>query len=121
MSKNVLIIDDNDKNRKLVKVILESEGYSTVEAENGKLGVDKAVEIKPDLIIMDVQMPVMDGVTASKELRSNEATKDIPIIMLTSYAMMGDRERLTAEGSVDDYITKPISLDPFLEAVRKYL
>jgi two-component system cell cycle response regulator DivK len=116
----ILIVEDNEKNLKLFQIIIESLGYETLLAKNGEEGVRMAKEQIPDLIIMDIQMPVMDGISTLKVLRSNKKTKDIPVIALTSYAMKGDKERLLEIGFID-YISKPISKDSFIEVVEKVL
>lgn len=114
----VLIVDDNDTNRKLCRAILEQSGYRTREAANGR-EVLRAVRARvPDLIFLDVQMPVMDGEETMKRLRADPATRSIPVVALTSYAMKGDRERFLGEG-FSDYISKPIDIDHFLEVVRR--
>ena len=118
--KRILIIEDNEKNLKFIRSLLNSQGYETIEARDGKEGVRLAKEQKPDLVLMDIQMPVMDGVIATKILNEDPETKDIPVIALTSYAMKGDRERFLSEGFVE-YIAKPIKVDEFLEVVRRYL
>lgn len=116
----VLIVEDNEKNLKLFKIIIESLDYETLLARDGEEGIKKAKEQIPDLILMDIQMPVMDGVSAKKVLLADERTKDIPVIALTSYAMKGDKERLIEAGFID-YIAKPISKESFIEAVEKAL
>lgn len=116
----VLIVEDNEKNLTLFKIIIESLGYETLLARDGREGVIMSKEHTPDLILMDIQMPVMDGITAFKTLFSDERTKDIPIIALTSYAMKGDKEHLLEEG-FNDYISKPISKDSFIETIKKVL
>jgi two-component system cell cycle response regulator DivK len=95
---NILIIDDDDKNRKLLRVVLQSNGYETIEAENGEDGIKLAKEKNPSLILMDVQMPVMDGITVMKILKSEKSMAGIPIIALTSHAMKGDKERFLEAG-----------------------
>lgn len=114
----ILIVDDNDTNRKLCRAILEQSGYQTREAANGREGLQIVREELPDLILMDVQMPVMDGVETLKRLRADPATRSVPVVALTSYAMKGDRERLLAEG-FSEYVVKPIDIDRFLEVVRR--
>ena len=115
-----LIVEDNDKNLKLFKLIINSLGYEVFSAKNGEEGVRMAKEMMPDLILMDIQMPVMDGITAMDNIRVDENIKNIPVIALTSYAMRGDRERLLPHGFVD-YIAKPVSKDGLIGAVRKVL
>ncbi|MDO8281818.1 MAG: response regulator [Thermodesulfovibrionia bacterium] len=117
--KKILIVDDNEKNRKLLKVIIESHGYETVEADNGKEGVRLARESKPLLILMDIQMPVMDGIEAAKILKSEAETAGIPVIAVTSYAMKGDREKFLATG-INDYIAKPIDVNEVISIIDKY-
>ena len=118
--RKVLIVEDNDKNLKLFKLIINSLGYEVFSAKNGEEGVRMAKEMMPDLILMDIQMPVMDGITAMDNIRVDENIKNIPVIALTSYAMRGDRERLLPHGFVD-YIAKPVSKDGLIGAVRKVL
>ncbi|MEX2683984.1 MAG: response regulator [Candidatus Sigynarchaeota archaeon] len=116
----VLIIEDNEKNLKLFKLILDSNKFVTLTARNGKEGVDLARQAKPDLILMDVQMPVMGGVEAIKILKGMDVTKNIPVIATTAYAMKGDRELFLSFG-FDDYISKPIRINDFLETIRNQL
>lgn len=116
----ILIADDDLKNRKLFRVLLQSSGYKTIEAENGEEAVRLAKEQTPHLILMDIQMPVMDGIAAFKALREDKDSKDIPVIALTSFAMAGDMERLLGLG-FDDYISKPIDTEKFLRVIEKHL
>jgi two-component system cell cycle response regulator DivK len=116
----ILIVEDNEKNLKLFRSLLNSQGYETIEARDGEEGIRLAKDQKPDLILMDIQIPVIDGVTATRILKENPETKDIPVIALTSYAMKGDRERFLSEGFVE-YIAKPIKVDKFLEVIRRCL
>ena len=112
MEKRILIVEDDSKNLKLVRDLLQVSGYVTLEATNGKLGVEVAKEQKPDLILMDIQMPVMDGLQAARLLKADEETKKIPIIALTAYAMKGDEEKMLQAGC-DGYIPKPIDTKSF--------
>lgn len=116
----ILIVEDNEQNLKVFKIIIESLSYEALLAKNGEEGVRMAKEQIPDLILMDIQMPVMDGIAAKKALQLEEKTKDIPVVAITSYAMKGDRERLLELG-FSNYIAKPISKDIFIEAVQKAL
>jgi CheY-like chemotaxis protein len=118
-SSLILIAEDNEKNRKLMQVILQKSGYKITVAENGEDVICLAKKIIPDLILMDIQMPVMDGVEAIRILKSDPETKDIPVIALTSYAMEGDRERFLREG-FNGYIPKPIKVKSFIETIKKY-
>lgn len=115
----ILIVDDNAKNRKLCRVILVQQGYTVLEAENGAAGLAVARKELPALVLMDIQMPVMDGRETLKQLKAENATKDIPVIALTSYAMKGDRENLL-EAGFRDYLSKPIDISAFLAVVMRY-
>ena len=120
MSKKVLIVDDNETNRKLFSALLQKNGFETIEAENGATGIKMAKEHLPSLILMDIQMPVMDGLTAMKALRAEPETASIPVIALTSYAMKEDQGKFLAEG-FDGYISKPTDKNAFIAAVLKML
>lgn len=112
----ILIIEDNERNRRLFKLIIDSIGHEILTAENGEDGINIAKREKPDLILMDIHLPVMDGLTAFSILQSNGGTKDIPIIAVTSHAMKGDRERFLEQGFAD-YIAKPIDVDDFIKTL----
>lgn len=114
----VLIVDDNDTNRKLCGAILSGSGYQIREAVNGEEALSAVRSEPPELILMDVQMPVLDGVETLKRLKADPATRSIPVVALTSYAMKGDRENLLRDG-FSDYLSKPIDIDIFLEVVRR--
>lgn len=118
--KTILIADDNDSNLKLMRFILRNAGYETIEAEDGRKCISAAADYLPRLILMDIQMPVMDGLTAFKSLREDPRTREIPVIAVTAYAMQGDRERLIAEGFAE-YISKPISPSKILEMVNRFM
>lgn len=120
MARVILIVEDEPRNRKLFRDLLQLKGYATLEATNGKQGVKIAREKKPDLILMDILMPVMDGLEAARILKTDAETKDIPIIALTSYAMKGDEERIRQAGC-DEYITKPIDTREFVKKITEYL
>jgi CheY-like chemotaxis protein len=120
VSRKILVVEDNDRNRELVKDILDIYGYHVLEARDGAEGVAMAKEHKPDLVIMDIQMPIMDGITAAKIIKNDPATRGITMIALTSFAMKGDRERFM-EAGFDDYIAKPIDTRKLPELVKKYL
>ena len=120
MNKNlILIIEDNEKNTKLVKDLLQYKGYRTVEAVNGLEGIEAAMKYKPQLILMDIQMPVMDGLEATRKLKELPETRSIPVVALTSWAMKGD-EKTILEAGCDDYMTKPINTRHFIELVDQY-
>ena len=116
----ILIIEDNVKNLKLIRDLLQFHGYPTLEAETGEAGVELARERHPALILMDVQLPGMDGRAALKVLKADANTQHIPIIALTSFAMKGDRESLLAEG-FDDYMAKPIEIKELPKVVERHL
>ena len=116
----ILVVEDNDKNRKLVRDVLTATGYRLVEAATGEDGVRLAREHRPNLILMDIQLPGIDGMEALRRLRADEATRPIPVIAVTASAMTHDRQKIMAAG-FDGYQSKPISVRPFLEAVRQML
>lgn len=116
----ILIIEDNDKNLKLVRDVLQVKGYSTIEAGTGEDGIQLAVERLPDLILMDIQLPGMNGIEALNVLRSTATTVAIPVIAVTASVMEQDRNLITHAG-FDGYIGKPINLKEFLESVRAML
>lgn len=116
----ILIIEDNERNRRLFKLIIDSIGHEIVMAENGEDGIKMAKRERPNLILMDIHLPVMDGLTAFSILRSNEDTKDIPVIAVTSHAMKGDRERFLKQGFAD-YVAKPIEVDDFIKTLESVL
>ena len=118
--KKVLVIEDNETNLYLMRTILQKLGFQVIEAQDGFSGVELAIAEKPDLILMDIQLPVLDGYGATKKIRAIEETKDIPIIAITSYAMLGDKERILNAGCTA-YIEKPIEPKSFIEEVKKYL
>jgi two-component system cell cycle response regulator DivK len=118
--KKVLIVEDNEANLKLVREVLIYIGYKSIEAKNGYEGIELAEKEKPDLILMDIQMPKMNGVEAIKKIRKITELKNIPILALTAFAMKGDRERFLSEG-FNDYIQKPFRIDELIEKIQKYL
>ncbi|HEX7555868.1 MAG TPA: response regulator [Leptolinea sp.] len=120
MTKKILIIEDNEQNLYLVTFILEKHNYLVIQARNGGEGVKLAAQQKPDLILLDIQLPIMDGYSVARELRKNETLAAIPIIAVTSFAMPGDREH-ALEAGCTGYIEKPIDPDTFLSQVEKHL
>ena len=116
----VLIIEDNEKNRKLVRDVLNVKGYKTIESETAEEGIKLAIEKSPSLILMDIQLPGMDGIAALKHLKTNPRTKSIPIIAITVSAMTYNRVMMLAEG-FDGFQSKPINVKDFLEEVRRVL
>jgi two-component system, cell cycle response regulator DivK len=116
----ILIIEDNEKNRKLARDVLQVKGYRTIETETAEEGLKLAAEQSPTLILMDIQLPGMDGITALKQLRADPKTKNIRAIAITASAMTHNRTTMLAEG-FDGYQTKPISLKDFLGEVKRVL
>ena len=116
----ILIVEDNPNNLKLMRDVLQFRGYTTIEAETGEAGVTLALARQPALILMDVQLPGMDGTTAMKALKANPSTQRIPIIAMTALAMKGDKERLLAEG-FDGYMSKPVAIKEIPKMVESYL
>ncbi len=116
----ILVIDDNLLNLKLFEAILKKAGYDVVLAEDGLEGVQRALKIVPQLILMDIQMPIMDGINALKTLKESESTKSIPVIAITSFAMKGDQEKMLSEG-FDAYVAKPIDPRALIDIVARML
>ncbi len=120
MAKVILIVEDEQKNLKLIRDLLQKFGYTTIEATDGKQGVEMAKATNPDLILMDMQMPVMDGLAATRILKADPTTSNIPIVALTANAMKGDEEKIR-EAGCDGYIAKPVDIKELLKEVSKYL
>ena len=116
----ILIVEDNEKNRKLVRDVLQHTGYKTLEAETGEDGVRLAQESSPALVLMDIQLPGMNGIEALGRLRADAKTKKIPVIAVTASAMTHDRAKIMSAG-FDGYQSKPINVKEFLVAVREML
>ncbi len=116
----ILIVEDNEKNLKLVRDVLQVKGYATIEAVNAEDGIELASARKPDLILMDIQLPGMSGIDALKVLRNNAGTASIPVIAVTASVMQQDRKQIT-EAGFNAYVGKPINLKEFLDAVRNAL
>lgn len=117
---HILIIEDNEQNLYLASFILEKHGHQVTAARDGAEGIRLAEDIRPHLILLDIQLPVMDGYAVASELRRNPALSQTPIVAVTSYAMAGDRERILASGC-NGYIEKPINPNTFLEEVMAHL
>jgi len=116
----ILLIEDNEQNRYLVTFLLEKRGYEVIPAFDGAMGIDLAGRILPHLILLDIQLPVMDGYAVAQALRNNPAIIDIPIIAVTSYAMKGDREKTLSAGC-NGYIEKPINPETFVTEIEQFL
>jgi two-component system, cell cycle response regulator DivK len=120
IGKTILIVEDEPKNRKLFRDLLQRNGFETVEATDGEQGVNLAKTIKPDLILMDVMMPKMDGLQATRLIKADTTTKYIPVLALTGSAMSGDKER-TLEAGCDDYIAKPVDIRELLKTIASFI
>ncbi len=118
--KRVLVVEDNMDTYELVRFILEKRGYETFLAMNGRDGVNAAIKQKPDLIIMDLSMPQMDGWTATKIIKEEPSTSSIPLIALTAHALPSDRKRALDAGC-DEYLTKPMDIDELVETVNLWI
>jgi two-component system, cell cycle response regulator DivK len=117
--ETVLVVEDNEKNMKLVCDILQVTGYSPLAASSGEQALALAAEHAPTLVLMDIQLPDLDGSEALRRLRSDERTAGIPVLALTAQAMHGDRERFLAAG-FDGYLSKPVDVDELIETVRRF-
>ena len=119
-NKNVMVVEDNEKNRKLMRVILKAKGYTVTEASTGEEALNILKNQKPDIILMDIQLPGIDGITLAKQIKGNTITKDIPIIAVTAYAMKGDKQKIL-ECGCDDYVSKPINTQELPLVIEKYI
>jgi len=120
MKPTILLIEDNEQNLYLATFLLEQDGFQVVPARSGLEGIQLAARIQPALIILDIQLPQMDGYAVARALRQNLALQDVPIVAVTSYAMVGDRER-ALEAGCSGYIEKPINPDTFKDEIKKHL
>jgi two-component system, cell cycle response regulator DivK len=120
MSKRILVVEDQEDNRRILRDLLTSVGYTVVEALTGEEGVAAAARERPDLILMDVQLPGIDGHEATRRIKAQPALRAIPLIVVTSYALSGDDAKARAAGA-DDYVTKPFSPRALLAKVRGYV
>jgi len=119
MAKTVLIVEDNELNMKLFNDLLRAHGYETVQARNGLDGIELARQHKPDLILMDIQLPEVSGIDVTRWLKEDEELRAIPVVAITAFAMKGDEERIRESGC-EAYLSKPISVSKFLDTVRNY-
>ena len=120
MSKTILIVEDNELNMKLFNDLLEAHGYNTLQAKDGRLVIDITRKNRPDLILMDIQLPEISGLEIAKMLKADDDLRDIPVIAITAFAMKGDEQKIR-NGGCDGYIAKPISVTSFLQTVAKFL
>jgi len=120
MSKTVLIVEDNELNMKLFHDLLEAHGVDTLETTDGKNVLELARQHKPDLILMDIQLPEISGLDVTKMLKADDELKSIPVIAVTAFAMKGDEQKIR-EGGCEDYISKPISVGSFMDTINRYL
>jgi len=118
--ERILLVEDNAQNRRLAQFLLKAQGYTVYEASTGQEALELARTHLPDLVLMDLRLPGIDGLTATKALKNDDLTRRIPVIALTAFAMDGDREKALQAGC-DGYITKPIDTRAFPSAVRRYL
>ena len=116
----VLIVEDNELNMKLFNDLLEAFGYKTVKTRDGRTAVDMAREHKPDLIIMDIQLPGISGLDVTRQLKQDADLAAIPVVAVTAFAMRGDEQKILAAGC-DAYLSKPISVTTFLETIRRFI
>jgi two-component system, cell cycle response regulator DivK len=120
MTRRILVVEDQDDNRRIIRDLLTSAGYDMIEALDGEAGVRLAENERPDLILMDIQLPVLDGHEATRRIKQNPELRHIPIIVVTSYALSGDDQKAMAAGS-DGYVAKPFSPRQLLATIRKFL
>lgn len=120
MARNILVIEDNQQNMYLTTFILEKHGHKVIQAWDGRQGIEAAAQNIPDLILLDIQLPEMDGYAVAASLKSNPLLAKVPIVAVTSYAMAGDRERILAAGC-NGYIEKPINPETFIEQLSMFL
>lgn len=120
MKARILLIEDNAHNRYLTRFLLEQRGHVVIQAETGPRGLELAARERPDLILLDIQLPGMDGYAVARALKSDQHLKTVPIIAVTSYAMLGDREKCLAAGA-EGYIEKPINPESFVSEVEQFL
>ena len=120
MSKRILVVEDQEDNRQILRDLLSSAGYEMTEAWDGEASVSAARAQRPDLILMDIQLPLMDGYEATRRIKANPELKNIPIVVVTSYALSGDDGKARAAGC-DAYVTKPYSPRLLLAKIREFL
>jgi len=121
MSRHILVVEDQEDNRKILRDLLTSADYETTEAVNGVEALAAVAQQRPDLILMDIQMPVLDGYEATRRIKADPALKDVPIIVVTSYALSGGDEAKARAAGCDDFVAKPFSPRQLLARIRKLL
>ena len=120
MSKRILVVEDHEENRRILRLLLTKAGFELIEAETGEEGVRLAETERPDLILMDIQLPGLDGYEATRRIKANPDLRAVPLIVVTSYALSGDEIKAKEAGS-DGYVTKPFSPRALLAKIREYL
>ena len=120
MSKRILVVEDQPDSRQIIRDMLAGTDYEITEAENGEEALATIAKLRPDLVLMDIQLPIMDGYTATNQIKADPALQSIPIIAVTSYALAGEEKKARAAGC-DDYVTKPFSPRELLAKIRQYL
>lgn len=120
MPKKVMIVEDNELNMKLFRDLIETSGYISIQTRSGLEALEIARQHKPDIIIMDIQLPEISGLEITKQIKEDNELQDIPVIAVTAFAMKGDEERIR-KGGCEAYISKPISLSIFMETIKKYI
>jgi two-component system cell cycle response regulator DivK len=120
MAKTVLVVEDNELNMKLFHDLLEANGYNIVQTRSGLEAIDLAREHRPDLILMDIQLPEVSGLEVTKWIKEDDDLRSIPVIAVTAFAMKGDEERIR-QGGCEAYLSKPISVGKFIETVRRHI
>ncbi len=120
MSKRILVVEDQEDNRQIIRDMLSATDYQITEAENGEEALAAVTKQRPDLILMDIQMPILDGYEATRRIKADPGLRSIPIIAITSYALSGDEHKARAAGC-DDYVPKPYSPRQLLAKIRQYL
>ena len=120
MAKSILVVEDNELNMKLFHDLLEAQGYNVLQSRDGMEALKVARTHKPDLILMDIQLPEVSGLEVTKWLKEDDSLKSIPVVAVTAFAMKGDEERIL-QGGCEGYISKPISVPHFLETIARYI
>jgi two-component system cell cycle response regulator DivK len=118
--KRILVVEDQEDNRRILRDLLTSAGFDMIEVENGEDAITSAQEGRPDLILMDIQLPILDGYEATRRIKADPDLKSIPIIVVTSYALSGDEEKARLAGC-DDYVAKPFSPRQLLAKIKEYV